>query len=292
MSSITPKRRTWMLFVAPSLTFLILFAVIPILTAAVLSFYEWDLISEAEFVGIDNYREMAGDDEFHASIHHTLLFIVGYVPAVMACGLGLALLLNKQSRYTGVARVVFFMPVVSAWVAVALIWTWMLNPRFGIVNWALEGIGLDPPAWLFVKGWAMVAIIGVSVWKDAGFIMLLFLAGLQAIPANLTESATVDGAGRVATFRHITLPLLSPTIFLVSVILLINSFQVFEQIWVMTEGGPVGSTTVIVQQIVRNAFDFGRLGYAAALSWVLFAMIFTITLIQTWLQRRWVHYEA
>lgn len=292
MSYLKPKPRTWLFFVAPSLTFLVLFAVVPILTAAVLSFYQWDLISDAEFVGTGNYRELAKDEEFHASIGHTLVFIIGYVPTVMACGLGLALLLNRQSRYIGLARIVFFMPVVSAWVAVALIWTWMLNPRFGIVNWVLEGVGLEPPAWLFVKGWAMVAIIGVSVWKDAGFIMLLFLAGLQAIPANLTESATVDGAGRMRTFRHITLPLLSPTIFLVSVILLINSFQVFEQIWVMTEGGPVGSTTVIVQQIVRNAFDFGRLGYAAALSWVLFAMIFAVTLLQTWLQRRWVHYDA
>lgn len=292
MSSVNPKTRTWLFFVAPSLTFLVLFAIVPILTAAVLSFYEWDLITEAEFVGVDNYREMAGDKDFHDSIRHTLLFILGYVPIVMACGLGLALLLNRQSRYIGVARVVFFMPVVSAWVAVALIWTWMLNPRFGIVNWLLEGVGIDPPAWLFEKGWAMVAIIGVSVWKDAGFIMLLFLAGLQAIPENLTESARVDGAGRWGTFRHVTLPLLSPTVFLVSVILLINSFQVFEQIWVMTAGGPVGSTTVIVQQIVRNAFDFGRLGYAAALSWALFAMIFTITLFQTWLQRKWVHYDA
>ena len=284
-------RRSWVLFVAPSLTFLVLFAIVPIVTAAVLSFFEWDLITDPEFIGLDNYRELTGDDEFHASISHTLLFIVGYVPTVMVAGLGLALMLNRRQRFLGLSRVVFFMPVVSAWVAVALIWTWMLNPRFGAVNWLLEGIGLDPPAWLFEEGWAMVAIVGVSVWKDAGFVMLLFLAGLQAIPDSYREAALVDGANKVAAFRHVTLPLLSPTVFLVSIILLINSFQVFEQVWIMTEGGPVGSTTVIVQQIVKNAFGFGRLGYAAALSWVLFAMIFSVTLLQTRLQRRWVHYE-
>lgn len=285
-------RRPWLLFVAPSLTFLVLFAIVPIVTAAVLSFYEWDLITDPEFIGLDNYRELTNDGEFHASIGHTLLFIFGYVPAVMIAGLALALLLNRRQRFLGLSRVVFFMPVVSAWVAVALIWTWMLNPRFGAINWVLESIGLDPPAWLFEEGWAMAAIIGVSVWKDAGFVMLLFLAGLQAIPDSYREAALVDGAGKVAAFRRVTLPLLSPTVFLVSIILLINSFQVFEQVWVMTEGGPVGSTTVIVQQIVKNAFGFGRLGYAAALSWVLFAMIFAVTLLQTRLQRRWVHYEV
>jgi len=285
------SRRWWMLFVSPSLTFLALFAIVPIITAAVLSFYEWDLITDPKFVGLGNYRELTRDTEFHASIIHTLVFIVGYVPVVMIAGLSLALLLNRRRRFQGVSRVVFFMPVVSAWVAVALIWTWMLNPRFGAVNWILEKFGFDPPAWLFERGWAMVAIIGVSVWKDAGFVMLLFLAGLQAIPDSYNEAARVDGAGKFKTFRFVTLPLLSPTVFLVSVLLLINSFQVFEQVWIMTQGGPVGSTTVIVQQIVRNAFTFGRLGYAAALSWVLFLMIFAVTLLQTRLQRRWVHYE-
>ena len=292
MNRVGMNRLSWLYFVAPSLTFLVLFSVVPIATAALLSLFEWDLITDPEFVGLDNYRELARDDEFHASIRHTLTFIVGYVPTVMVAGLGLALLLNRRQRLLGLSRVVFFMPVVSAWVAVALIWTWMLNPRFGAVNWVLESIGLDPPAWLFERGWAMAAIVGVSVWKDAGFVMLLFLAGLQAIPDSCREAALVDGAGPMSAFRHVTLPLLSPTVFLVSIILLINSFQVFEQVWIMTQGGPVGSTTVIVQQIVRNAFGFGRLGYAAALSWVLFAMIFAITLLQTRLQRRWVHYEA
>lgn len=291
LNHVGSSRRAWMAFVAPSLCFLVLFSIVPIATAAVMSFFDWDLITDARFVGLDNYRELADDDGFHASIRHTLVFIGGYVPLVMAAGLGLALLFNKRQRLSGLSRVVFFMPVVSAWVAVSLIWTWLLNPRFGVVNWILEGIGLDPPAWLYEKGWAMAAVIGVSVWKDAGFVMLLFLAGLQAIPDSYLEAARVDGAGRIAGFFLITLPLLTPTIFLVSIILLINSFQVFEQVWIMTGGGPVGSTSVIVEQIVRNAFTFGRLGYAAAMSWVLFAMIFTVTLLQSRLQKRWAHYD-
>ena len=151
-------------------------------------------------------------------------------------------------------------------------------------------IGIEGPQWLFERGWAMVSVIGVSVWKDAGFVMILFLAGLQAIPADCREAAFVDGANPWQTFWKVTLPLLTPTVFLVSVILLINSFQVFEQVWILTGGGPLESTTVVVEQIVRNAFSFGRMGYAAAMSWILFAFIFTVTLIQTRLQRRWVHY--
>ncbi len=291
MNWVGRRRLSWLPFVAPSLFFLVAFAVVPIVAAAALSFYDWDLITDPEFIGLGNYRELANDEDFHGSIVHTLTFIAGYVPTVMVAGLGLALLFNRRQRLTGVYRTIFFMPVVSAWVAVSLIWTWLLNPRFGVVNWVLEGVGLDPPAWLFEKGWAMVAVIGVSVWKDAGFVMLLFLAGLQAIPASYREAAYVDGAGRTAAFWYVTLPLLTPTVFLVTIILMINSFQVFEQVWVMTEGGPVGSTTVIVQQIVQQAFTFGRLGYGAAMSWVLFAMIFTVTLVQSRLQNRWVHYD-
>ncbi|MEN8239046.1 MAG: sugar ABC transporter permease, partial [Actinomycetota bacterium] len=146
------------------------------------------------------------------------------------------------------------------------------------------------PAWLFEKGWAMVAVIAASVWKDAGFVMILFLAGLQAVGTDHREAAVIDGANGWQAFWRVTFPLLSPTVFLVSVILLINSFQVFEQVWIMTEGGPLNSTTVVVEQIVRNAFSFGRMGYAAAMSWVLFAFIFSVTLIQVRMQKRWVHY--
>lgn len=283
-------RRWWIVFVAPSLIMLLVFTVAPIVAAAVLSLYRWDLLTSPEYVGIGNFVELAGDDGFRAALIHTLTFIAGYVPSVMAIGLVLALLMNRRSRLSDVSRVIFFMPVVAAWVAVALMWKWMLNSRFGVVNWLLSLVGIDGPAWLFERGWAMVAVIGVSVWKDAGFVMILFLAGLAAIPAEYREAAFVDGANPWQTFWRVTFPLLTPVVLLVSIILLINSFQVFEQVWILTGGGPLESTTVVVQQIVKNAFSFGRMGYAAAMSWVLFALILAVTVLQTRLQKRWVHY--
>ena len=292
MTWLGTARRWWIVFVAPSLVMLLVFTVAPIAVAAVLSFFEWDLLSSPEFVGLANFAELTRDADFKAALVHTLVFIAGYVPAVMAVGLALAVLMNRRSRLASVSRVVFFMPVVSAWVAVALMWKWMLNSRFGVVNWALGLIGIDGPAWLFERGWAMVSVIAASVWKDAGFVMVLFLAGLSAIPAEHREAAFVDGATRWQAFWQVTFPLLTPTVLLVSIILLINSFQVFEQVWILTEGGPLGSTTVVVERIVKNAFSFGRMGYAAAMSWVLFAFIFAVTLLQTRLQKRWVHYAG
>ena len=283
-------RRWWLAFVAPSLLLLLVFTVLPILAAGVLSFFRWDLLTSPRFVGVGNFVELARDRDFFAAMLHTVVFIAGYVPVVTVVGLGLALLLNRRSRMTSLSRVLFFMPVVSAWVAVALMWKWMLNSRFGVVNWLLGLIGIEGPAWLFERGWAMVAVIAASVWKDAGFVMILFLAGLQAIAPEYREAAFVDGAGPWQAFRRVTLPLLTPTVFLVLIILMINSFQVFDQVWILTQGGPLGSTTVVVERIVKNAFSFGRMGYAAAMSWVLFAAIFSTTLLQTRLQRRWVHY--
>ncbi|VAW06274.1 N-Acetyl-D-glucosamine ABC transport system, permease protein 1 [hydrothermal vent metagenome] len=290
MTWLGSARRWWVAFLAPSFALLAIFTIVPIAAAGVLSLFQWDLLTDPEFVGLGNFAELARDRQFRSAVVHTLVFIAGYLPVVMVVGLSLALLLNRRSRLAGVSRVVFFMPVVSAWVAVALMWRWMLNSRFGVINWMLGLIGIEGPQWLFERGWAMVSVIGVSVWKDAGFVMILFLAGLQAIPTDCREAAFVDGANPWQTFWKVTLPLLTPTVFLVSVILLINSFQVFEQVWILTGGGPLESTTVVVEQIVRNAFSFGRMGYAAAMSWILFAFIFTVTLIQTRLQRRWVHY--
>lgn len=292
MNWIGSSRHWWIAFVAPSLVMLLVFTVAPIGAAAVLSFFQWDLLTSPDFVGLGNFRELAGDADFKAALVHTLVFIAGYVPVVMVVGLALAVMMSRRSRLAGVSRVVFFMPVVSAWVAVALMWKWMLNSRFGVVNWVLDLIGIEGPAWLFERGWAMVSVITASVWKDAGFVMILFLAGLAAIPESYRESALVDGANRWQAFWQVTFPLLTPTVFLVSIILLINSFQVFEQVWILTEGGPLGSTTVVVERIVKNAFSFGRMGYAAAMSWVLFVFIFAVTLLQTRLQKRWVHYVA
>jgi multiple sugar transport system permease protein len=214
------------------------------------------------------------------------VFIGGYVPGVTVVALLVALALNTKLRGLVLVRTAFFLPVVSSWVAVALLWSWLFNPRYGLVNYGLGLVGITGPAWLFDATWAMPAIILTSVWKDLGFVMVLFLAGLQTIPDAYYEAAALDGANVWQQLRAITLPLLAPTTFFVTVISLINSFQVFDQVWIMTGGGPAGATSVLVEQIVKHAFSYGQMGYAAAISWVLFALVFCVTCVQLRLQRK------
>ncbi len=280
------RRYAWVaLFVGPGLSGLLLFTVGPILASLVLTLYEWDLLTSPRFVGPDNFRRLLDDDDFWAALRHTLAFIAGYVPLVMVLALLVALALNARLPGLMALRTAYFLPVVSSWVAVALLWSWLFNPRFGLVNYLLGRVGLDGPGWLFDPTWAMPAIVLTSVWKDLGFVMVIFLAGLQAIPRDYYEAAALDGAGMAERFRSITLPLLAPTTFFVTVISVINSFQVFDQVWVMTEGGPAGATSVLVERVVRHAFSYGEMGYAAAISWVLFLLVFAATLIQFRLQR-------
>lgn len=273
------------LFVGPGLAGLLLFTVGPILSSLVLTLYEWDLLTSPRFVGLDNFRRLVEDDDFWAALRHTLTFIAGYVPLVMVLALRVAMALNARLPGLTVLRTAYFLPVVSSWVAVALLWSWLFNPRFGLVNYLLGTVGITGPGWLFDPAWAMPTIVLTSVWKDLGFVMIIFLAGLQAIPRDFYEAAALDGAGAVERFRAITLPLLAPTTFFVGVISIINSFQVFDQVWVMTEGGPAGATSVLVERVVRHAFSYGEMGYAAAISWVLFLLVFAATLIQFRLQR-------
>ncbi len=286
------QKYTWVsFFLLPSLSGLALFTLIPILASLGLTLYEWDLLTPPRFVGLGNFQRLIGDHNFWVALAHTLYFILGYIPLVMVIALGVAVLLNQKLRGVVLFRTAFFIPVVSAWVAVALLWKWIFNPKFGIVNYLLGLVGIQGPAWLFDPQWAMPAIIITSVWKDIGFVMVMFLAGLQGIPAEYYEVAAIDGAGGWQRFRHITLPLLSPTTFFALIISLINSFQVFDQVWIMTGGGPAGATSVLVEQIVKNAFNYSRMGYAATLSWVLFLLVFTATALQMHLQKRWVIYD-
>jgi multiple sugar transport system permease protein len=274
------------LFLLPGLGGLLLFTVLPLLASVVLTLFQWDLLTPPRFVGLANYARLLGDEEFWAALQHTLSFIAGYLPLVLVLGLLVALALNAPLRGIGLIRTAFFLPVVSSWVAVALLWSWLFNPRYGLINYLLGLAGLPQPGWLFDPSWAMPAIVLTSVWKDLGFVVVLFLAGLQAIPQDYYEAASLDGAGRWAQLRAITLPLLAPTTFFVTIISLINSFQVFDQVWVMTEGGPAGATTVLVERVVRHAFSYGEMGYAATISWAIFALIFAVTLVQLRLQRR------
>lgn len=283
--------RVALIFLLPSLIGFGGFILGPIAASFGLSLTSWDLITPPRFVALDNYLELVRNPLFWESFRHTLAFIVGYLPAVMALGLAIALGLNAKFPGRTFFRGLYFLPVVSSWVAVSMLWEWLLNPIYGLVNYTLSLVGIAGPAWLQDPAWAMQAIIITSVSKDLGFVAVLFLGGLQNIPETYHEAATIDGAGAWRRFWSITLPLLAPTTFFILIISLINSFQVFDQVWVMTEGGPAGATSVVVEQIYRNAFRYYRMGYASALSWILFAVVFVVTAIQMKLQKRLVGYE-
>ncbi len=282
--------RRWLvlaLFLGPSLIGVVLFVAGPIVASLLLAFTSWDLLTPPTFVGVRNFERLSRDLEFWAALRHTVTFLAGYVPLVLVTGLAVAVALNGRVPARGAFRAVFFLPVVTSWVAVALVWKWLLNPQFGLVNAWLAQLGVQGPAWLFDPSWAMPSVILTSVWKDTGFVMVILLAGLQAIPREYYEASGIDGATRWQQLVHVTVPLLAPAIFFALTISLINSFQVFDQVYVMTGGGPAGATTVLVERIVKQAFSFSRMGYAAAMSWVLFVLIFVTTFAFSRLQRRW-----
>ena len=288
------RKTLWVtFFLLPSLAGLLIFMIGPILASLGLAFSSWDPLLPAKFnfVGLDNFVNLFTDPIFWASLSHTFAYLLGYIPLVLVTGLGAALLLNRRLRGQTLFRAAFFTPVISAWVAVALLWTWIFNPQYGLVNFLVGLVGIQGPTWLFDPNWAMPAIIITSVWKDTGYLMAMFLNGLQNIPDEYYEAAAIDGASPWARFRYITLPMLSPTTFFALIISLISSFQVFDQVWIMTAGGPAGATTTLVEQIVNNAFHYGNMGYAAGLSWVLFLLVFIATIIQSRLQKQWVVYD-
>ena len=268
------KRNGWIaLFILPSMAGMLLFVIGPIIASAVLTFFEWDLLTDPEFIGLGNFRRLIHDQVIWDALRHTLAFIIGYVPSVMVLGLLLALILNARLKGLAIFRTAFFLPVVSSWVAVALLWKWLFNPRYGLINYGLEQIGITGPKWLFDSTWAMPAIVITSVWKDLGFVAVLFLAGLQAIPADVYEASSLDGAGKLEQLRSITVPLLKPTIFFISIISIINSFQVFPQVWIMTEGGPAGSTNTVPVYIYVSAFKSLDKGYASAVAVLLLVLL-------------------
>lgn len=279
------------LYLLPTLFGLTLFSAGAVVASFFMSFTQWDLVSSPELVWLDNYISLWQSDLFWEVFRNTLYFIVLAVPLSVVCSLALALAANTSLRGITFFRTAYFLPVVSSMIAVALVWSWIFNPEYGLLNYLLQSLfGIRGPAWLDSTTWALPAMVIVTVWKGLGYSMVIFLAGLQSIPEDLYHAATIDGAGVWKRFRHITLPMLSPTTFFVLVITLINSFQVFEQTYVLTKGGPANSTLTMSYYIYQNAFQFFQMGKAAALSYVLFAAIFVVTLIQFRVQKRWVFY--
>lgn len=282
---------TVLVFLLPSLIPLLAFVIGPMISAGWTSLHSWNLIGPMQWVGLDNYAFLLSDPATHQAFLHTVYYIVGYLPLVYIGGLALALALNSRLRGRAVFRGVYFLPVITSWVVVALVWRWLLSPSNGVVNTVLGWVGIAGPGWWADPAWAMPSIILASAWKDLGFVMVILLAGLQTINPDLYEASELDGAGWWRRLRSITLPLLSPSTFFVIVLSLINGFQVFDQVYVMTGGGPNDASRVVVQQVYDLTFRYGQAGMASALSWLLFFVILVITLIQFYGQKKWVNYE-
>ena len=271
---------------------LLVFKVGAMLYSLYISFTEWNLFGDPEFVGLKNYIEIFHDDRFYEALKNTILFIVGYLPIVVVLSLGIAILLNSKVKGVNVFRGLFFLPVITSWVAVSMIWKGLLNPEFGVINSIIEALGGTGPAWLQNPSFVIPAVIMVSVWKDVGFLSIIFLGGLQGISQEYYEASRIDGANKWHQFKSITLPLLSPTTFYALIITIINSFQVFDQIWIMTSGEPTADLVpVMVTEIYKNSFQYQKMGYATALSWILFLIIIAVTIFQNVMQKKWVYYE-
>ena len=281
---------TVLAFLLPSAIPLAMFVLGPMVAAAWVSLHQWNLLAPMKWVGFDNYARLLADPITGDVFLHTVYYIAGYLPLVYFGGLALSLALNTALKGRSLLRGVYFLPVVTSWIVVALVWRWLLSPSNGIVNTVLASFGIAGPGWWTDPHWAMPSIILASAWKDLGFVMVILLAGLQAIPTDLYDASKVDGAGWWRRLFSVTLPLLSPSSFFVLVISLINGFQVFDQVYAMTSGGPNGASEVVVQQVYDLTFRYGRAGDASALSWMLFIVILAVTVIQIRGQKRWVTY--
>jgi ABC-type sugar transport system permease subunit len=281
------------LFLLPNFIGFLVFTVFAIGFSLWISMHRWDLFSSPTFTGLSNFVRLLTDDrDFKRALLNTLYFAVGIVPLGTAASLCLALLANRGLKGMTFFRTVMYLPSVSSTIAVGIVWIWLLDPQFGVVNYALRSIGLaSPPNWLGSVLWAKPALILMHIWQYAGYYMIIFLAGLQGVPEQLYEAAVLDGASSWQKFWRITLPLLSPTTFFVIVMKMIGVFNIFEQPFIMTGGGPSGSTETIVYYIYSNAFEWFNMGYASAVAWVLFILVFGVTLIQFKYQGRWVNYE-
>ena len=277
------RERSAYLFIAPGLILFSVFTLAALIFAFYLTFHRWSIIEpEKPYVGLQNYDDMIHDERFVQSILNTVYFTGASVPITMIIGLVLALLLNQPLRGRAIFRTAYYLPVVTPFVVSALLWKWLYNGQYGLFNYyLLQGHIIDEPLlWLSDKNLAMPAVVLMSVWSGVGFSMVIYLAGLQSIPAELYESARLDGAGTLRRIRHITIPLLRPTTLFLLVMGIIGSLQVFTQIFVMTSGGPVNKTTTMVYYMYLWAFKYYDMGYASTLAFALFAMLLVFTALQ------------
>lgn len=283
-SKISQKHRRWIwgyLFIIPVLLLFSVFRIYPLIRSFFLGFHQWNILSPIKpFVGLQNYRELFEDAVFVQGFKNTIIYTVTLIFVGTIIALFLALLLDRKFKLKGTFKLVYFLPVITPMVAAAVIWEWLYQPQFGLFNGILKYLGLPTQQWLMSKDQALMSVIIFSMWKGVGYNMIIFLAGLQGIPNIYYEAARIDGANSFQCFKGITLPLLMPTTLFVIVMSTISTLQVFTQIYVMTEGGPINATMVVVLHIYKVGFDFLRFGYASAIATVLFIFILAITVLQ------------
>jgi len=282
------------ILISPWIIGFLLFIFGPMLASLFLSFTRTDLFS-TEFVGFDNYERLFSTDStrslFWTALYNTTYYVVLSIPLTMAIGFFVAMLLNRNIRGQTGYRILYYLPAVIPGIAVSLLWLWLFHPDFGIINWFLSLVGIEGLKWLSDPKTAKLALVVMSVW-GAGGNMLIFLAGLQAIPTQLYEAATIDGAGIWKRFRYVTLPMISPTLFFVLITNIIGSFQIFTNVFVMTSGGPVNSTMMYVLWLYNLAFRQFRMGFASALAWVFFILMMVLTILIFKSSDAWVYYET
>ncbi len=287
------QREAWVAlgFLTPNLLGFLLLSLGPVIFSLIISLTNWGGLTVPSFVGVDNYLRLLKDPVFLRSARNTLLFTVMFVPFALIAAVSLALLFDRKVRGTAVVRLLCFMPIITDMISVSFIWTWIYHLRFGVLNYALGLVGIPPQAWLGDARWAMLSLVVLSVWRWAGYYAVIILAALQGVPTALQEAARIDGAGPRQVFTRITLPLITPAIFFVIVNSIISSLQVFEQMFVMTKGGPSDSTISIAMFLYQQGFLFLKMGYASSVAWIMFLGIFVFTFINWLLRRRWVYEE-
>jgi multiple sugar transport system permease protein len=284
------RRRNTLLgwsFILPNFLGFALLTLVPIVVLFYMSLTNWNVFGTANWVGLDNFERLVGDGSFRIALLNTLYYSALHIPLTFVVALGLALLLNNKLRGVAFFRTAAFFPYITSIVAIAIVWNLLFSPDYGPINEILRFFGMEnPPGWLTSSDWAMPAVVIVSTWRDMGYYMILFLAGLQTVPRELHEAARVDGASTIQRFFNVTLPSLRPTTFFVTVMLTINSFKIFDLILVMTEGGPGQSTLVISQFIYTKGFEESQFGYASAASVALFFMCIIVTVAQFLLNKK------
>jgi multiple sugar transport system permease protein len=296
------KTGTGVLFFLPNLLGFLVFFAVPLVWSFYLGFTDWDGFASPEFIGFQNFANFlfknplaSGDSPYYfwKSLKNTLYYCVGSIPPSIVLAFGLAILLNSKLKGMNFFRTIYFLPVVSAVVAVALLWRWLFAVEFGPINYVLGKIG-GPSwrlGWLTSPKWAMPGMIIMAIWRSLGYNIVIFLAGLQGIPTALYEAAIVDGASNWRLIRHVTIPLMTPSVFFVLVMSTISGLQVFSEAYMMTAGGPARATLTVVYNLYQQGFSFLHMGMSSAMGWMLFLFIFVLTLVQTRLSGRWVHYE-